>query len=409
MSQNATLERPAKAAGMPPPATASDLRQRAAELVPKLRARAAEAETLRRLPDESIQDLRDAGLFRLMLPKRVGGYQASLHQFIDVVAEAARGCGSTGWVLGVVNAHHWLVGLFPQKAQDDVFLANPNAIISAVIGPRGKATKVPGGYKLNGFWPFCSGSPAANWVMLGGEVLDDDGNPVDGADFLIPVGDIEIKNDWDVTGLRASGSNSVVCKDVLVPEHRCLSLPQAIGGVSPGGELHSGSRLYTSAIVPVLALGIIPAALGIAEGALESFKQRLPGKVVSYTMGEIQQDMPATHMQVAMAATKIAAARLIMHNVATLIEQAAESGQAMAFEDRARARMDCAYSVRLCLEGTEILYLASGGSGLAVGSPIQRASRDVHAINMHGLLVLETNSEMYGRVLLGLPQNTPLI
>ena len=403
MSQAVTLERPA------PASPAADLLQRATQLVPILRARAAEAETLRRLPDESIQDLRRAGLFKLMLPKRVGGSQANLHQFIDVVSEAARGCGSTGWVVGVVNAHNWLLGLFPTQAQDEVFTAKPDAIISAVIGPRGKATEVAGGYRVSGFWPFCSGSPAANWVMLGAEVLGANGQPVDGGDFLIPVTDIEVKNDWDVTGLRASGSNSVVAKDVFVPAHRYLSLPQAIGGVNPGSAHHGESRLYNSAIVPVLALGIVPAALGIAQGALEVFKQRLPGKVVSYTMGEIQQDMPATHMQVGMAASKIDAARLVMHNVAEKIGQAADTGLPMVLEERARCRMECAYSVRLCLEATEILYLASGGSGLAVGSPIQRASRDVHAINMHGLLCLETNAEMFGRVLLGLPQNTPLI
>ena len=403
MNSTATLERPAQSDSKP------DLRQRAADLAPTLRARAAEAETLRRLPDETIQDLRKAGLFKLMLPKRVGGHQATLHQFIDVVSEAARGCGSTGWVLGVVNAHNWLLGLFPTQAQDDVFTAQPDAIISAVIGPRGKASQVPGGYRVSGFWPFCSGSPAANWVMLGAEVLDADGQPCDGGDFLIPIADIDIKNDWDVTGLRASGSNSVVAKDVFVPAHRYLSIGQAIGGVNPGAAHHGSSKLYTSAIVPVLALGIVPAALGIAQGALESFKQRLPGKVVSYTLGEIQQDMPATHMQVGMAASKIDAARLIMHDVAEKIGQAADSGVAMALRERASCRMQCAFSVRLCLEATEILFLASGGSGLAVGSPIQRAARDVHAINMHGLLCLETNTEMFGRVLLGLPQNTPLI
>lgn len=398
-----TLERPKQ------PAVVKDILASATSLVPALRARAAEAETLRRLPDDSIHDLRAAGIFKLMAPRRVGGYQANLHEFIDVVAEVARGCGSSGWVAGVANAHNWLLGLFTPQAQDEVFSATPDAIISAVIGPRGKATVVPGGYTVNGFWPFCSGSPAADWVMLGAEVLGVDGNPVDGGDFLVPIRDVDVKNDWDVTGLRASGSNSVVLKDVFVPSHRFLSLPQAIGGVNPGAAHHGDSRLYTSAIVPVLALGIVPAALGIAQGALESFKQRLPGKVVSYTLGEIQQNMPTTHMQVGMAASKIDAARLVMHNVAEKITQAANTGVEMPLEERARCRMECAYSVRLCLEATEILFLASGGSGLAVGSPIQRASRDVHAINMHGLLCLETNAEMFGRVLLGLPQNTPLI
>ena len=401
MKSDTVIDRPASA-------DPDSLLQRAAALAPRLRARATEAETLRRLPEESIRDLRAAGLFRIMLPKRLGGHQAGLHVFIDVVAEVAKGCGSTAWVLGVVNAHHWLIGLFPKRAQDEVFGTQPDAIVAAVIGPRGKARRVEGGYMISGFWPFCSGSPAADWVMLGGEVIDDAGNVVDEGDFLLPVAAVEIKNDWDVIGLRGTGSNSVVATDVVIPEHRFLSLVQAIGGRNPGAVEHEG-RLYDSAVVPVLALGIVPAALGIAEGALEAFKQRLPGKVVSYTMKEVQLQMPATHMQVALAASKIDAARLLMHRTAEDITRAAESGEPMKLEARARCRMDCAHGVRLCLEATEILFLASGGSGLAVGSPIQRASRDLHAINLHGLLCMETNTEMYGRVLLGLPQNTPLI
>lgn len=398
-----TIARPEAA-----PSLASRTLDRAAKLVPALRARAAEAELLRRLPEETIADLRASGLFKLMLPKRVGGDQASLHDFIDTVAEVGKGCGSTAWVLGVVNAHHWLLGLFPKQAQDEVVDSTVDVITSAVIGPRGRAQRVDGGYVVSGFWPFCSGSPAADWLMLGGEVVDAQGAVVDEGDFLVPVSAVTVKDDWDVTGLRATGSNSVVGKDVFVPAHRFLSLVQAIGGQNPGAGLHDG-HLYDSAVVPVLALGIVPAALGIAQAALDNFRQRLPGRIVSYTFKEVQMNMPTTHMQVAEAASKIDAARLLFHRCAEDVTLAADSGQPLPLLARARCRMDCAQGARLCLEAVEVLYLASGGSGLAAGSPLQRASRDLHAINMHGLLCLETNKEMYGRLLLDLPQNTPLI
>ncbi|MBN9427119.1 MAG: acyl-CoA dehydrogenase family protein [Burkholderiales bacterium] len=389
-------------------AAAAAVRERAQALIPDLRARAIEAEELRRVPDKNIEALRQAGLFRVLLPRRVGGLQADLQTFVDVVSTIGRGCGSTAWVLGVVNAHHWLVGLYASQAQDDVFKPNPDAIISAVIGPRGRATRVPGGYLLNGFWPFCSGSPAANWLMLGGEIVDAEGQTIDEGDFLLPIDAVEVKNDWDVAGLRGSGSNSVVAKELFVPEHRYLSLVQAIGRENPGRGNHEG-RLYDAEVVPVLALGIVPAALGIAEGAMEVFKQRLPGKIVSYTMKEVQLQMPTTHMQVATAESRIDAARLLVNDVAQSIQQAAEDARPMSLRERARCRMHCAYAVRLCMEATQTLFLASGGSALATGNPIQRAMRDLQAINMHGLLCLETNTEMYGRVLLDLPQNTPLI
>jgi 3-hydroxy-9,10-secoandrosta-1,3,5(10)-triene-9,17-dione monooxygenase len=193
-----------------------------------------------------------------------------------------------------------------------------------------------------------------------------------------------------------------------VPKHRFLSLPAAIEGHAPGVELHDGT-LFRSAAVPVLALAITPAALGAAELAFESFTSKLPGKEVAFTRRERQIEMPVTHLQVAEARTKIDTARLLLHHCADAIETAAKSGKEMEFIKRARVRMDCAHAVRQCLEAVETLYLASGGSGIAESNPTQRAWRDVHAINMHGALNLQTNQEMYGRVLLDLPPNTPLI
>ncbi|MGH7087651.1 MAG: acyl-CoA dehydrogenase family protein, partial [Stellaceae bacterium] len=169
------------------------------------------------------------------------------------------------------------------------------------------------------------------------------------------------------------------------------------------------TTLYKGAAVPVLALAICPAALGMAEDALEAFRERLPGREIAYTEHEIQIDAPTTHRQMADAATRIHVARLLLYRIGDDIEEAAARGAMMRFEDRARARMDCAHAVRQCLEAVEILFLACGGSGIAEGNRVQRAWRDLHAVNMHGLLALETNQEMYGRILLGLKPNTPLI
>jgi 3-hydroxy-9,10-secoandrosta-1,3,5(10)-triene-9,17-dione monooxygenase len=158
-----------------------------------------------------------------------------------------------------------------------------------------------------------------------------------------------------------------------------------------------------------LVLAITPAALGMAEAALAAFKERLPGREIAYTEHEIQIDSPTTHRQVADAATRIHVARLLLHRCADDIEAAAARGEMMEFTARARVRMDCAHAVRQCMEAAEILYLACGGSGIAETNPVQRAWRDLHAVNMHGALTLETNQVMYGRILLGLKPNTPLI
>lgn len=388
--------------------THDELVARAAALAPQLRERVGEADRLRKLPPANVEALRKAGLLKVLQARRYGGHQMRLRTHIDVVAAVGRGCASTAWCMGVIHAHSWLMGQFPKAAQEETYGANPDAIISAVIAPRGKARGTEGGYKLSGFWPFGSGSEHSDWLFLGAVVENDKGEVIDEADFLVPTREATIKDDWNVTGLRGTGSCSIAVKDLFVPKHRFLSLRGLIGGDTPGAALHEGS-LYKSAGVPVLSLALVPCALGIARSALEAFKERLPGREVAYTDREVQMNMPTTHMQVAEAATKIDAAEALLYRCADDIEEAAERGTMMDFAKRARVRMDCAWAARQCLEAAETLYLASGGSGIAEGSALGRAWRDLHAINMHGLLNLQTNLEMYGRIVLGLKPNTPLI
>lgn len=382
--------------------------ERAMALIPVLRDRAADAETLRRLPDENVAALKREGLFKVLQPRRHGGAQLSLHTHVDTVAAIARGCAATAWCMGVIHAHSWLMGSFPEAAQQETYGADPDTIISAVIAPRGTATPADGGYVLNGFWPFASGCQHAQFLLLGARILDAGGAIVDEADLLVPATDITINDDWHVAGLRGTGSCSVIAKNVFVPRHRYLSLPGLSEGRTPGAAPHEGS-LYKSAAVPVLSLALTPAAVGIAEAALEAFQERLPGRLIAYTNGEVQLESATTHRQVADAATRLHVARLLLHRCVDDIEAAAERGAIMAFTDRARVRMDCAHAVRQCLEAVETLFLACGGSGLAESNPLQRAWRDLHAINMHGALALEVNQEMFGRILLGLKPNTTLI
>jgi 3-hydroxy-9,10-secoandrosta-1,3,5(10)-triene-9,17-dione monooxygenase len=386
----------------------SEMVARAAALVPELAKGAQKTIEARKLLPESVALLKQARVNRILQPARCGGLELSMHVHLDAVAEVARGCGSTGWCLGVYHAHSWLLGLFGGKAQDEVYGTNADTIVSAVLAPRGKAKRVPGGFRLSGFWPFCSGVHHAQWVILGELILGDDGSMVDAGVMVMPVADIAIKDDWYVTGLTGTGSNSVVVNDVFVPEHRFISIPAAIAGNSPGAALHR-SNLYFSAPVPVLALFICSPAIGIARRGLDAFKSKLPGRVVSYTFDEKQIDMPVTHIQVGEAATRIDAANLILHSMIDEIEEHAVARTEMPFLRRAKARMDCAYAVRLCLEAIEPLVFASSGSGLAEANPLQMAVRDLRGINAHGLLSLPTNAEMYGRLALGLPPNSPLI
>ena len=213
-----------------------DLVARAAALIPQLRERVAEAEQTRKLPALNVEAVRNAGLFRVLQAARYGGHQQSLRTHIDTIALVAEGCSSTAWCMGVIHAHSWLMAHFPQAAQEETYGADPDAIISAIISPRGQAKPAKGGYMLNGVWPFGSGSQYAQWLFLGAAILNERGEVVDEADLLVPSRDVTIKDDWNVTGLRGTGSCTIVAQDVFVPANvKQAALIREPNGPKPRG------------------------------------------------------------------------------------------------------------------------------------------------------------------------------
>ena len=377
-------------------------------LAPTLRNRADETDALRRLPEENVADMRAAGLFRVIQPARCGGWQMDFHAHLDVVEEISAGCGASGWCLGVLQIHSWVAGLLSQQAQDDIYGADQDTLIVAVLNARGEAVRGGNGYRVSGFWPFGSGSEHSQWAILGARVLDEDGEVADEGCFLIPTSEIEIKDDWRVVGLRGTGSCSLVVKNVDVPAHRFISFIDGRAGKTPGGHLHDGT-LYKAPLAPSLAIALCGPAVGIAEGAINDFIGYVPGRTNPQLRGAAQIDSPLTHQTVAEAKAQVDAARMLLHRAADDIHEAAEHGGEMPVEIRARIRMDSAYAVRLCMKAGEAMFLASGGSGLAESNPVQRAWRDLHAINQHALLQLPTNAEIYGRTILGLDPGSDIL
>ena len=352
--------------------------------------------------------MRAAGLFRVIQPARCGGWQMDFHAHLDVVEEISAGCGASGWCLGVLQIHSWVAGLLSQQAQDDIYGADQDTLIVAVLNARGEAVRGGNGYRVSGFWPFGSGSEHSQWAILGARVLDEDGEVADEGCFLIPTSEIEIKDDWRVVGLRGTGSCSLVANNVDVPAHRFISFIDGRAGKTPGGHLHDGT-LYKAPLAPSLAIALCGPAVGIAEGAINDFIGYVAGRTNPQLRGATQIDSPLTHQMVAEAKAQVDAARMLLHRAADDIHEAAENGGEMPVEIRARIRMDSAYAVRLCMEAGEAMFLASGGSGLAESNPVQRAWRDLHAINQHALLQLPTNAEIYGRTILGLDPGSDIL
>jgi 3-hydroxy-9,10-secoandrosta-1,3,5(10)-triene-9,17-dione monooxygenase len=389
-------------------APGADLLAQARALVPELRERRAEAEALRRVPQASIDALREAGLFRIFVPRDYGGYEVNLRTGFDIYAEIARGCGSTAWVNMILATINLVMGRMPDEAQDDMFGANPDARVAGVFVARGKARQVDGGYILNGSWPFCSGCHYGDWFAFLAAVVGPDGAVVDEVVMLLPAKDAQILDDWHVVGLRGSGSNSVSVKDAFIPRHRTVSAPQFLGGDPPSTRAKS-TPIYRSAMSPLLTLVLAAPALGLARSALEDFKERIPGRAIPYTFYGKQSDAAVTHLRAGEAALKIEAAGALARSVADEIDDAALRDAPVSIEDRMRLRAQSSYVSRLSLEAAELLYLTAGGSAISEKSPLQRICRDLHATNLHGLACFDTNVETYGRTLMGLEPNTYMV
>jgi 3-hydroxy-9,10-secoandrosta-1,3,5(10)-triene-9,17-dione monooxygenase len=297
---------------------------------------------------------------------------------------------------------------FPEQGQDDVYKANPEAVLSAVIGPRGKAVQTANGYLLEGVWPFGSGCERSDFLLLGAVVFDADGNEVDQGDFIVPTSSVTLKDDWFVSGLAGTGSCTMVAEGVDVPAHRFLSMPGLIRGNSPGAGLHGDDWVVRCAPVPVLTIALCGGAIGIAKQALADFPAVIKGKTIAYT-ADPQEPHPFTHIRLGDAASRIREGELLLYAVADELDDAGQAGGVVPFLRRAEMRNDCATAVRRLLEGVEILFRESGATGVRTSSPINRAMADLQTVNAHGLMKLETNQEMYGRLLLGLEPNSPLI
>jgi alkylation response protein AidB-like acyl-CoA dehydrogenase len=381
---------------------------RSEAIIPILKERAEQTNKDRRLPKETIATLREAGSFKTIQATRNGGYGLGIRSHIDVLRALGRGCGSTAWVVGVVQAHSWLVSHFPVQAQDEIY-SNPDAMVSAVIGPRGQAIKTADGFQLTGVWPFGSGCENADWLLLGALVVDENGNVVDAGDFAVRQSEIDIADDWFVSGLKGSGSCTMRVTDMHIPEHMFVSLPSVVARQSPGASAHDGTDwVQNCAAVPVLAIALCAGALGIAEQAFDDYPALIKGKTIAYT-DDRQDTHPLTQIRYAEAAMLLHQARQLLYGCADELDAHGRIGIEIDFLQRARHRVDCALAVRRCLEAVEILFRESGASGVRLSSPLCRAYDDLQAINNHGLLKLETNMEMYGRLLLGQEPNTPLI
>jgi len=383
--------------------TRTELVRRASDLVPLLQKHASWTEENRRLHDEAVEAMADAGLFKMRVPARYGGYESDTRTVVDVATEIGRGDGSAAWTLSVWWIPGWMVGLFPDEVQDEVF-ATPDVRVCGTLSPSATAKPKNGGWVVNGQWGFISGAWHSQWqeIIAMGEAPDGTPMPVMG---LVPISELELVDDWYTSGLRGSGSITTVARDVFVPKERVLPLP-AILQEQYASKLNANLPMYRAPLLAVAAATSVGTVIGLARGAREAFMERLPGRKITYTGYDKQSEAPVTHLQVAEATLKIDEAEFHGHRVATVVDDKGERGEPWSLEDRARARADVGSVCQLGKEAVDVLNMASGGSSIYQNVPIQRIARDVQAVNLHALMAPVTAYELYGRVLCGLPPDT---
>jgi 3-hydroxy-9,10-secoandrosta-1,3,5(10)-triene-9,17-dione monooxygenase len=388
-------------------ASQTELVSRTTELIPLIRKHAEWQEEHGVMHEETLQALGDAGLLRMRFPQRYGGSEPDLRTVVDVVAELARGDGSVGWTVSTMTIGAWLAGLLPDEGQDEIF-SDPSIRFCGSVGPSGIATPTEGGYILNGSWHFNTGCSQAQWDTHAILLATEDGGYVP-AMAVVPVSDLTIIDDWDVVGLRGTGSMTTVAENLFVPPTRLLPMLPMILNNQHASVLNADHQAWR---VPFMQLAVAVAsapALGMAQAAMEAFLERLPSRAISYTSYEHQIDAPLTHLQVAEAAVKIDEAEFHLHRQVERLDAKALTGEPWTIEDRAAARMDAAAVCQRAKEAVDVLNTASGGSSIYSDKPMQRIERDVQTINLHGIMHPNTNAETYGRVLCGLEPNTQFL
>jgi alkylation response protein AidB-like acyl-CoA dehydrogenase len=383
---------------------ADSLVQAVADIVPALRDNGPEAEQQRWIPQENLELLEKADVFRMATPARFGGLDLPLADQARIIAEISRGCPATGWLSMVYASNSWCATLYPDRTQEEVF-AQPSVRIAGGFTPSGTLTPSGDGYLLNGSWRFNSGCRGADWNIAAAILQRPDGTH-DEVVAIVPMSEFSIADDWKTFAAEGTGSSTSTAEDVFVPAHRVIGFADAIANSTPGRTAVPGRHYGLFSLVMAECAA---AFVGMARGAYELFLERVPGRAITYTSWEDQREHPLTQINVATAANKIASAQALVDTWWPLLQSRADAGEQPTLEEKALLRGQSAHVVQLAKEAVEILFNASGASAIQRSVPIQRFFRDTQGFSLHALLLLSTNLEVQGRVLLGLDPDTFLL
>jgi resorcinol 4-hydroxylase (FADH2) len=378
---------------------------RAREMVPEIRDLAEQTERNRNLCPHIVERIREAELLRTCRPREFGGFEYDGEVALRIALTISAACASTGWTVNGAVSNGMSLAHFPIETQRELWARDEDFFTFACFAPTGTAVPVAGGYVLNGQWSFASGCDIARWGKLGAMIAAPGGEgPREGAFFLLPVEDCEIVDNWFVCGLAGTGSKDILVHDKFVPAHRILPFAETRGGTSPGALYHR-NPIYR---IPLLMLGasmLASTAIGAAKGALDAYFEMTSGRTTRGALaggGMRMKGFATVQLRVAEAAASVDAAELILLNDMREAMRRLRAGEELSVADRIRARRNQAYVTKLAVQAVEALNASTGGYGLHLSNPVQRAWRDANAVARHVSLNWDAVGTMYGQHVFGL-------
>ncbi|WP_089157920.1 acyl-CoA dehydrogenase family protein [Micromonospora sp. NBS 11-29] len=380
----------------------AELVARARALAPLIREHAVKTEQDRRLAEEVVVALREAGLFRLTTPTRFGGYDLRMPDLVEIIYEVGKACGSAGWNLSIDTAStRFALNALPETAIAEMFEGNPDAyVISTAHLTTTKAYRTEGGFKVSGTFPWSSGCEIADWAYIPVvHVYEGEEQTTDLVGAVVPMSDLKIERTWHSAGLAGSGTHTAIAEDVFVPDRLAVpfSLTDLVGEDERDSMLIQGSLQSLAAIV------------GAAQGAVEVTREILAkGRPITYVNYAAASDAPSVQMAFAEASHLIETARLHLFEVAKKLDGVPETAP-MPWLDRARLRMHEKSAQEKSRAGVEKLLDAVGGSAFALSNPLQRLWRDISVMSRHNALNAPIILEDYGRAVLDIHPSVTLL
>lgn len=365
-------------------------------LGPRIRAMRDEIERERRLPQPLVDEMVAAGLFRLHVPRALGGLEVDPLTVLRVVEVVSRADGSAGWCLMIGTSMGIFGGYLPEAGAQEIY-SDPTLVTGSTFRTAGRAVAVDGGYRVSGRWNFASGSPHCAW-LLGGCVIHDGDTPRLGPTgapvarhLFFPATDYTLLDTWSTGGLRGTGSQDFRVEDAFVPERRVLSF---------AGPPTQPGPLYRFPLFGLLSPQVAAVSLGIARGAIDALTDLATTKPTQGGQALLRDD-ELVQYQVAQAEAQLEAARTYLFDTVSATWDDVCAGRELSLAQRARLRLAAVHANTSAAAAVDLMYAAGGSSSIFTSNPLERASRDVHAASQH-VLHQAANYSQVGRVLLGM-------